>query len=176
MKREEKAKVVSEIAEKISKAKGLVLADFTRMTVAEVNELRKELKSAGVDYKVVKNTLLRIAMQNVGGYDGLIKYLEGPTAVAFGYDDPITPVRLIKKVKSKIEKPSVKAIFIEGQVYDGSKLDELANLPSKSDIMAGIIGSIFAPASGIVFTLNAVLSELVLVIDAIAKKLEEKSS
>jgi large subunit ribosomal protein L10 len=176
MKREEKAKVISEIAEKISKAKGLVLADFTRMTVAEVNELRKELKSAGVDYKVVKNTLLRIAMQNVGGYDGLIKYLEGPTAVAFGYDDPITPVRLIKKVKSKIEKPSVKAIFIEGQVYDGSKLDELANLPSKSDIMAGIIGSIFAPASGIVFTLNAVLSELVLVIDAIAKKLEEKSS
>ncbi len=176
MKREEKAKVISEIAEKISKAKGLVLADFTRMTVAEVNELRKELKSSGVDYKVVKNTLLRIAMQNVGGYDGLIKYLEGPTAVAFGYDDPITPVRLIKKVKSKIEKPSVKAIFIEGQVYDGSKLDELANLPSKSDIMAGIIGSIFAPASGIVFTLNAVLSELVLVIDAIAKKLEEKGS
>ena len=146
------------------------------MTVAEVNELRRELKSAGVDYKVVKNTLLKIAMQNVGGYDGLFKYLEGPTAVAFGYDDPITPVRLIKKIKGKIEKPSVKAIFIEGQVYDGSKLDELANLPSKSDIIAGIIGSVIAPASGIVWTLNAVLSELVLVIDAIAKKLEEKGS
>jgi large subunit ribosomal protein L10 len=176
MKREEKAKVISEISEKISKAKGIVLADFTRMTVAEVNELRKELKSAGVDYKVVRNTLLRIAMENVGGYDGLLKYLEGPTAVAFGYDDPITPVRLIKKVRGKFEKPSVKAIFIEGYVYDGSKLDELANLPSKSDIMAGIIGSIAAPASGIVWALNSVLSELVLVIDAIAKKLEEKGS
>lgn len=176
MKREEKSKIVEEISEKIARSKGLVLADFTRMTVAEVNELRRELKSAGVDYKVVKNTLLKIAMQNVGGYDGLFKYLEGPTAVAFGYDDPITPVRLIKKVKGKIEKPSVKAIFIEGQVYDGSKLDEIANLPSKSDIIAGIIGSVIAPASGIVWTLNAVLSELVLVIDAIAKKLEEKGS
>jgi len=176
MKKEEKAKVVSEITEKISKAKALVLADFTRMTVAEVNELRKELKSAGVDYKVVKNTLLRIAMQNVGGYDGLFKYLEGPTAVAFGYDDPITPVRLIKKVKGKIDKPSVKAIFIEGQVYDGSKLDELADLPSKSDVIAGIIGSISAPASGIVWALNSVLSDLVLLIDAIAKKLEGKES
>lgn len=176
MKKEEKSKIVEEISEKISRSKGLVLADFTRMTVAEVNELRRELKSAGVDYKVVKNTLLRIAMQNVGGYDGLFKYLEGPTAVAFGYDDPITPVRLIKKVRGKIEKPSVKAIFIEGQVYDGSKLDELANLPSKSDIIAGIIGSVVAPASGIVWTLNAILSELVLVIDAIAKKIEEKGS
>ncbi|MFN3134251.1 MAG: 50S ribosomal protein L10 [Candidatus Kryptonium sp.] len=176
MKREEKSKIVEEISEKIARSKGLVLADFTRMTVAEVNELRRELKSAGVDYKVVKNTLLKIAMQNVGGYDGLFKYLEGPTAVAFGYDDPITPVRLIKKVKGKIEKPSVKAIFIEGQVYDGSKLDEIANLPSKSDIIAGIIGSVIAPASGIVWTLNAVLSELVLVIDAIAKKIEEKGS
>ncbi|MEN3038655.1 MAG: 50S ribosomal protein L10 [Candidatus Kryptonium sp.] len=176
MKKEEKVKVVEEITQKISQAKGLVLADFTKMTVAEVNELRRELKSAGVDYKVVKNTLLKIAMQNVGGYDGLFRYLEGPTAVAFGYDDPITPVRLIKKVKGKIDKPAVKAIYIEGQIYDGSRLDELANLPSKSDIIAGIIGSIAAPASGIVWTLNAVLSELVLVIDAIAKKLEEKSS
>ena len=131
MKKEEKSKIIEEISEKISKSKGLVLADFTRMTVAEVNELRRELKSAGVDYKVVKNTLLKIAMQNVGGYDGLFKYLEGPTAVAFGYDDPITPVRLIKKIKGKIEKPSVKAIFIEGQVYDGSKLDELANFSSR---------------------------------------------
>ncbi len=176
MKRDEKAKIVAEMSEKISKAKGIVLADFTRMTVAEVNELRKELKSAGVEYKVAKNTLLRIAMQNVGGYDDLFKYLEGPTAIAIGYDDPITPVRLVKKVKSKIDKPSVKAIFIEGQVYDGSKLDELANLPSKADIIAGIIGSISSPASGIVFALNAVLSELVLVIDAIAKKLEERGS
>ncbi len=176
MKREEKSKIVNEITEKISRSKGLVLTDFTKMTVAEVNELRKELKSAGVDYKVVKNTLLKIAMKNVGGYDALFKYLEGPTAVAFGYDDPIVPAKLIKKVRSKFEKPSVKAIFIEGQVYDGSKIDEIANLPSKSDIIAGIIGSIAAPASGVVLVLNSVLAELVLVIDAIAKKLEGKGS
>lgn len=176
MKREEKAKIISEISEKISKAKRIVLADFTKMTVAEVNELRRELKNAGVDYKVVKNTLLRIAMGNVGGYDGLFKYLEGPTAVAFGYDDSSLPVKLIKKVRSKFDKPLVKAIFIDGQVYDGSKLDELANLPSKNDIIAGIIGSISAPANGIVWALNSVLSELVFVIDAIAKKLEEKGS
>lgn len=176
MKREEKAKIISEISEKISKAKGIVLADFTKMTVAEVNELRRELKNAGVDYKVVKNTLLRIAMENVGGYDGLFKYLEGPTAVAFGYDDSSLPVKLIKKVRSKFDKPLVKAIFIDGQVYDGSKLDELANLPSKNDIIAGIIGSISAPANGIVWALNFVLSELVFVIDAVAKKLEEKGS
>ncbi|CUS89065.1 LSU ribosomal protein L10P [Candidatus Kryptonium thompsonii] len=141
-----------------------------------VNQLQR---SPGVffDETVFPNGLKTYQAQIIPLKGSWIEFTtEGPTAVAFGYDDPITPVRLIKKIKGKIEKPSVKAIFIEGQVYDGSKLDELANLPSKSDIIAGIIGSVIAPASGIVWTLNAVLSELVLVIDAIAKKLEEKGS
>ena len=173
MKREEKAKVISEVADKLTKAKGMVLADFTGMTVEEVNELRKECRKEKVEYRVVKNTLARIAMENAGGFDELKKYLEGPTAIAFGYDDPVIPAKLIKKFIDKIEKPSVKAIFIEGVVYDGSKIDEIAKLPSKSEIMSGIIGSISAPINGVVGAINAVIRDLILVIDAIAKKKEE---
>jgi large subunit ribosomal protein L10 len=178
MNREEKAKIIAEVKEKLSRARGLVLTDFTRMTVAEVNELRREFRKSGVDYKVVKNTLARIAMSDVGGFDELMRYLEGPTAIAFGYDDPVVPAKLIKKFmdKNKIDRPKVKALVLEGIVYDSSKLDEIAKLPSRDEIISGVIGSITSPISGVVNVINAVLRDITLVLDAITKKLEERKS
>lgn len=170
MKRSEKQQIITEVAEKVSRAKSMFFADFTGITVEEANELRREFRKLGIEYQVVKNTLARKALESVTGYDKVISSLAGPTAIAFSYDDPVAPAKLIKKFRDKHEKLNVKVCVLEKQVYDGSKLAELAKLPSRSEMVAGILGSIQAPISGIVGALGAVMRDVVSVIDAIAKR------
>ncbi len=170
MKRSEKEQILAEVAEKVARAKSMFFADFTGITVEEVNELRREFRKSNVDYRVVKNTLARKALERVTGYDSVYEKLVGPTAIAFGYDDPVTPAKIIKKFREKNEKLSVKVCVLEKQIFDGKQLDALAKLPTRGEIIAGILGSISAPASGIVGAVGAVMRDLVNVIDAIEKK------
>ena len=170
MKRSEKEQIIAEVTEKVSRAKSMFFADFTGITVEEVNELRREFRKSNVDYRVVKNTLARKALESVTGYDKVFDTLVGPTAIAFGYDDPVAPAKIIKKFREKNEKLKVKACVLEKQVFDGKQLDVLAKLPSRAELIAGILGSIQAPASGIVGAIGAVMRDLVNVIDAIEKK------
>ncbi len=170
MKRSEKEAIIAEVAEKASKSVAIYFADFSTMTVAEETELRREFRKNGVEYTVVKNTLIRKALEQLQGYDHVFDKLVGPTGVAFSYDDPSAPAKIIKKFSEKAGKFKLKAAVIEKQLYDGSKLDQLASMPSRKDMIASIIGSVQAPASGIVNAINAVMRDLVLVIDAIEKK------
>jgi large subunit ribosomal protein L10 len=170
MKRSEKDQIIAEVAELASKAKGLYFADFTGITVEQVNELRREFRKSNVDYRVVKNTLARKALERVTGYDAVFDRLVKPTAIAFGYDDPIAPAKVIKKFREKNEKLTVKVCVIENRVYDGAQLDELAKLPTRLELIAGIMGTIEAPIAGVVGAINAVIRDLVSVIDAIEKK------
>jgi large subunit ribosomal protein L10 len=170
MKRSEKEQIIADVKGKIERAKGMYFADFTGITVEEVNELRREFRKANIDYQVVKNTLVRKALESVTGYDKVIDKLVMPTAIAFGYDDPIAPARIIKKFSQKNEKLKVKVCVVENQVFEGSQLDHLAKLPSRGEIIAGVLGSIQAPISGVVGVIAAVMRDLVSVIDAIEKK------
>jgi large subunit ribosomal protein L10 len=170
MKRSEKQQIITEVAEKVSRAKGLFFADFTGITVEEVNELRREFRKSGIEYRVVKNTLARKALESVSGYDKVIGSLVGPTAIAFSYDDPVAPAKLIKRFRDKHEKLNVKVCVLDKQVFDGSKLAELAKLPSRAEMVASILGSIQAPISGVVGAVGAVMRDLVSIIDAIAKR------
>jgi large subunit ribosomal protein L10 len=170
MKRSEKEQIIAEVKEKVARAKGLYFADFTGITVEQINELRKEFRKSNVDYQVVKNTLARKALESVTGYDSVLDRLERPTAIAFGYDDPVAPARIMKKFREKNEKLVLKVCVLEHEVFDGSRLDEIAKLPSRPEIIAGILGTIQAPASGIVGAINAVMRDLVSVIDAIEKQ------
>jgi large subunit ribosomal protein L10 len=170
MKKSEKEEIVAEVRDKVSRAKGMFFTDFTGITVEQATELRREFRKLGIDYKVVKNTLARKALESVTGYDGVYKSLAGPTGIAFSYDDAVTPAKIIKKFHDKNERLSCKVCIIDKQVFDGSKLDELSKLPSRGEIISSIIGSIQAPASGIVGVINAVMRDLVGVIDAIEKK------
>lgn len=170
MKRSEKQQIIAEVAEKVSRAKSLFFADFTGITVEEVNELRREFRKSGIEYHVVKNTLARKALESVTGYDKVLDKLVGPTAIAYGYDDPVAPAKIIKKFREKYEKLNVKVCVLEKQIYDGSKLNELAKLPSREEMVASILGSIQAPISGVVGAIGAVIRDLVNVIDAIEKK------
>ncbi len=170
MKRSEKEAIIAEVAEKAGRAVAMYFADFSKVTVAEETELRREFRKSGVEYNVVKNTLARKALEQLSGYDRVFDKLTGPTGIAFSYDDPSAPAKIIKKFSEKSGKFQLKAAVIEKQVYDGSKLNELASMPSRKDIIAAILGSIQAPASNIVNVINAVARDLVYVVDAIEKK------
>lgn len=170
MTRSEKETVIAEVAEKVSRASALYFTDFTGLTVAEASELRREFRKSGIEYKVVKNTLIRKALERVTGYDTVQEKLVGPTAIAFSYDDAIAPAKVMKKFNEKTGKVSLKVAVVERQVFEGSRLDELAKLPTRTDLIASILGSLQAPMSGIVGAIGALMRDLVSVVDAIEKQ------
>lgn len=170
MQRNEKNKIIEELKEKVSRSSGMYLADFTGITVQQVNELRKELYKAGIEYRVVKNTLLKKALESLSGYEKMYDKLVGPTAIAFGYDDPIIAAKMLKKFSEKNNVLKVKACVIENHVYDGSELSNIANMPSRPEMISSIIGSIQAPIAGLIGAINAVMRDIVNVLDAIEKK------
>lgn len=170
MKRSEKEQIIAEIKEMIQKAKGMYFANFTGITVEQITELRREFRKSDIEYRVVKNTLARKALESITGYDKVIPNLVGHTGIAFGYSDPVAPAKIIKKFRDKHQKMDVKVCVIEHQVFEGKQLDEVAKLLSRTEIISGILGSIQSPISGVVGAINAVARDLVSVIDAIEKK------
>jgi large subunit ribosomal protein L10 len=170
MKRSEKEQIVAEVAEVAGRAHGMFFTDFSGLTVGQATELRREFHKSGITYRVVKNTLIQKALEQIGGYDTVFTKLVGPTGVAFAFDDPIVPAKIIQKFSEKHNKVSLKVCVLEKQVYDGSRLGELAKLPSRKDIMAAILGSVQAPLAGVPMVINAVLRDLVSVVGEIEKK------
>lgn len=170
MKREEKEQIVAEVAETVRRAHGMFFTDFSGLTVGQATELRREFYKAGVEYRVVKNTLIQKALEQVSGYDTVFDRLAGPTGVAFAYDDPVAPAKIIQKFSDKHGKLSLKVCVLEREVYDGTKLKELASLPTRKELIAAILGSVQAPLAGVPTVVNAVLRDLVSVIGEIEKK------
>jgi large subunit ribosomal protein L10 len=170
MNKSEKEQEVAEIQEKVSKAQGMFFTDFAGINVEQITELRREFRKSGIEYRVVKNTLAKKALKNVSGYDSVFDKLVGSTGIAFAYDDPAAPAKIIQKFKEKNESFTLKVCVIEKQVYEGSRLKELASMPSRNEIVASILGSLNAPISGIVGAVNAVVRDVVGVLDAIEKK------
>jgi len=172
---EEKAQVVAELTEVIGRASGMYFADFSGMNAEQTTNLRRELRKNGVQFKVAKNTLIRRALQDTGKLtDDLSASLVGQTGVAFGFDDPVAPARVLKDFLEKNDnKPAVKLAYLEGVTYPGSQLKTVAALPTKKDVMASIVGSIAAPISGIAGVLGALQRDLVYLLDAIEKQKAE---
>jgi large subunit ribosomal protein L10 len=170
MKRSEKEQIVAEVAEVAGRAHGMFFTDFSGLTVEQATELRRELRKSGIEYRVVKNTLIRKALEHVTGHDKTFDKLVGPTGVAFAFDDPVAPAKIIQKFSEKHNRLSLKVCMLDKQVYDGSRLGELARLPSRKEMMASILGSVNAPLAGVPNVVYAVLRDLVSVIGEIEKK------
>jgi large subunit ribosomal protein L10 len=170
MKRSEKDAIIDEVAGKVEDAQALYFADFTGLTVADENELRGEFRSSGVDYTVYKNTLVQKALERVTGYDSVYDYLTGPTGIAFCAEDVSAPARIIKKFNEKTGKMKLKVAVLEKQVYDGSRIADLAAIPTRKELMASILRCVEAPSSGVVGVVNAFARDLVSVIDQISEK------
>ena len=156
-----KSQVVSEIVEKLEKSSSAIVVDYKGLTVEEVTELRKQMREAGVDYKVYKNTLVRRAAKEVGIEQFNDELLVGTNAIAFGYDDPVAPARILKGFMDSHPKMKLKMGIVEGAFYDESKIVEMANIPSREVLIAKLLGSLKAPVSNFAY-----------LIDAIAKKAE----
>ncbi|GAB4147512.1 MAG: 50S ribosomal protein L10 [Ignavibacteriales bacterium] len=168
----EKAEIISEIQEKLKSSSAVYLVDYSKITVSEISGLRREFLKEGVTYKVYKNTLFQKALEGLDNrYPEFAKELVGMTGYIFANDNNyISPAKIIKKFSDEKKKFYFKGCYIENQFYGSDKLDVLASMPSKEEVIAGIIGSIASPASGIVGAINAVMRDLVSVIDEISKK------
>lgn len=174
MDKKNKIETTGEITSLMDSTEALYLTDFTGMTVEEVNELRDEFFKSNIKYKVVKNTLALRALQeskNFSDYkEKLTKILTGPTGIVFSDEDPIAPAKILKKFFSKSEKPKLKLAIVEKEVYESDKLNTLASLLSKDEIIAGIVFCLNSPVSGIVGSINAIVRDLASVIEEVAKK------
>ncbi|MDR1322391.1 MAG: 50S ribosomal protein L10 [Gracilibacteraceae bacterium] len=166
----EKQKVVEEIKGKLRAAKGVVLADYRGLTVAEVTELRNQLRAAGIEYRVLKNTMIRRAAQEIE-LEGMDPYLEGPTAVAFAAD-PVAPAKILVEYSRKIKAFDVKAGVLENQVIDAEGVRRLAELPSREVLLARTLGGISAPLQGMVNVLQAPLRQLAYALEDLRKTKE----
>ena len=150
-----KAPIVEEIKGYTDSAKGIVLVDYRGITVDEDVRLRRELREAGVVYKVYKNTMLHRAFEGTD-YDQLDKHLEGQTAGAFGVDDETAPARVLNKFAKEIEALEFKGAVVGGTYYDVDGIKELAKIPSRDELIARFMGSIQSPMTKLALTLKAI--------------------
>lgn len=171
MARPEKENAVASIAEKLSTSTGVYLADYKGLDVEQINELRNQLREASVEFKVVKNTLARISVSQVG-LDELLKYLRGPTAMAFCLADPIVGAKILSDFQKKSNKLDFKACIFDGQVYDQERIKEIAQLPGEEQIFAQTVAVISAPLRNMVNVLHGLLAATVNVLDQIRKQKE----
>lgn len=152
---EMKKAVVAEIKEKLAAAKSVVLIDYRGLTVAEVTELRNQCRKAGVEYAVLKNTMVNLAAKEVG-IEGLEAFLKGPTAVAFGMEDAVAPAKVLTEFIKKTKKTEVKCGLLDGQILDAAGVEALAAIPSREVLIAKIMGSMMSAVSKFVYVVEAI--------------------
>jgi large subunit ribosomal protein L10 len=163
----QKREIVDGISKKMKAAKAMVFADYRGLTVEQDTELRNALRKAGVEYRVVKNTLTRFAA-NENGLEGLDSYLSGPTAMALSDSDPVAPAKVLNEYAKKYEKLELKVGVVEGKIIDVNGIKALADLPPREVLIAKVLGGFNAPISGFVNVLNGNLRGLVVALKAIA--------
>lgn len=141
---EQKQVVVNEIKEKLEKATSAVLVDARGLSVAEDTELRKQLREAGVDYKVYKNTMMNFAFKGTD-FEALAPFLEGPSAIAISNTDATAPARELAKFAKTANKLEIKAGVVEGTMYDAKGMAEISLIPSRDELLSKLLGSIQSP-------------------------------
>jgi large subunit ribosomal protein L10 len=166
-----KVEAVQSLKEKFEKANIFVLTDFRGLTVQEISDLRGELRPKSVEYRVVKNRLAKIALAESGS-ESVDDLMVGPTAVAFGYEDPVECVKVLVDFQKKQEKLQLKGGIMSGTRLDPAKLQELAKMPSQGELYARMIGSIQSPLMKTVWGLKSASTQLVWAIKAVADKKE----
>ena len=153
-----KQPIVQEIADQIDGAQSVVVVDYRGLTVSEDTQLRKELREAGVSYKVYKNTMIRFAAKGTE-FEALEPHLEGPTALAVSKEDATAPARIICNFAKKAEALEVKAGVVEGSVYDAAGIQELSKIPSREVLLSKLLGSLQSPITNLARVLNQIAEQ-----------------
>ncbi len=169
MNRTEKEQVVQELAQRLADTQATFLADYRGINVEQATQLRRELVQAGVEYRVVKNNLLRLAAKGTPS-EGLQSYCAGPTAIALSGDDPVAPAKILSKYAKQIDAFELKAGVLSGQMLSVAEIGALADLPSREELLAKALSTMNAPVSNFVGTMAAIPRSLVQVLGAIGEK------
>ncbi len=146
---------VAEIKEKLQKAQGVVLSQYQGLNVEDDTLLRKNLREAGVEYKVYKNTLVILAARELG-IEGIVAHLKGSISMAFGYEEPTVAARVLNEFAKTHKKLELKAAIIQGQIFDGIQVNQLASIPPRNVLIAKLLGSFKAPISNLAYVLNSI--------------------
>lgn len=150
-----KKQIVDDIAKKFDDATSVVVVDYRGLTVAQVTELRKQLREAGVQFEVIKNSYLRRAADKVG-YEGLDDVFAGPTAVAFSNEDAVAPARIIAKFAKDAEALEIKGGIIENKVASLDEINELSKLPDRDGLLSMLLSVLQAPVRNFAYAVKAV--------------------
>ncbi len=171
MDRTAKEASVSELKEKLARTASLVVADYRGLDVPTVTGLRNEFRKVQCEYKIYKNTLVKIAIAGTP-MEPLSKYLEGPTAIMFSYESPSAPAKVATAFAKTSEKYKLKGAYYEGTVFDAKGVESLAAMPGKDELRAKLLATFMAPAQNLVATLAAGPMNFMYLLDAQKRKLE----
>jgi len=153
-----KKEIVAEITDKFQRSVATVLVDYRGLKVGEVTELRRRCREQDLEYKVYKNTLMRMAAKNAG-MDELVEELVGPNAILFSYEDPVAAAKVANEFARTHKNLELKVGFVEGTFYDEEKLKEFALIPSREELIAKLLGSLRAPLSNFAYLLQSVIDK-----------------
>lgn len=148
-----KQPVVEEISASIKDAQSVVLVDYRGLTVEQDTQLRKNLREAGVTYKVYKNTMMNFAFKGTE-FEGLSQYLEGPSAVAISTEDATAPARVLAQFAKTAKELEIKGGVVEGTVYDASGIASIASIPSRNELISKLLGSLQSPITNFARVMN----------------------
>jgi large subunit ribosomal protein L10 len=168
---EKKKKVVDELKQKIEAAKVLIISDYRGVTVKQITELRGKLYSQESEFKIIKNTLLRRALEKAG-LEKLNEHLKGPIGVLLGYKDPVEPLKSLVDFMDEVEKGEVKGGVVEKAIVDQKSITDMAKLPPREVLLARVAGGLNAPIYGLVNVLQGNIRKLVYALNAIREKKE----
>jgi len=165
----EKTQEVEQLAELLSKAKGVYLTDFTNMSVEAMNLLRRRCREADVSYRVVKKSLMKRAAAEVGMKE-LEREFEGPAGLAVSYEDELAPARIVSSFRKESGLPEIKAGIVEGVFYDSTQVVKLASLPPKPELIAQFMAVAQGPVRGLAVVLQGTVRKLLYALKAVADK------
>ena len=171
----EKEALVAQLREDIEASDSFYLAEFSELSVEDMNQLRAQMRGAQARLQVAKNRLLKLALQGTKA-ESLTEYLTGPTAITFCSDDPLAVAKIFAQFAQQHEAVAIKAGFVEGRVLDGQQATRLAALPPRPQILAELLAQIAAPSAGLIRVLAAAASELVFTLEAVAEKRQQTAA
>lgn len=167
MRRSEKEAIATQIAEKLRQCQGIVLTDYRGLNVRDITELRKSLREAGAEFRVVKNSVLLRAAQ-AAQFPDVSGHLTGPNAVLFLSEDPVGPAKALVTFIKEHQLPAIKGGWLEGREMAVQQVEELAAIPAWEQLIGILAASLESPISQLVMTLETMIAELVMTVQAIA--------
>lgn len=172
MNREQKTAMVDELKDTLSRVQSLVITDYRGLKVSETLGLRSEIRKNDCHYRVVKNTLLKLAIKDTA-MEGISDLFTGPTAIAYSFEDPVAPAKVVDEFDEKLKALEVKGGFLDGEVLDAKGVKSLAKMKGKDELRAEFLAQLMAPAQSFVRLINAVPQNVLYLLQARERSMNE---